>query len=240
FKVPAGRYDRVTPFDDKWDRTFTLETGKGKVQVPQHLSLLTPHFARVDARRYNWSPHYLTTEIDPIVVRTLLRDHPDLKPNGKEDPKKRLRICQFLLRAGMVDLAAQELNRMGADFPDQKDQAEAARTELKKTLAAKYVDLLEQAESIGRHQLVRAKVESFPKEGMHEKLLARVRTLQTSIATAEKNLENARRLLDELPERITDPSLRRMFSQAAASILAELTPDNANQLEIFVQSAQSK
>ena len=76
----------VTQFDDNWDRTFTLEgTPQGRFSIRQHLSLMTPHYARVDSRRHNWSPHYLMTEFDPSIVRSLLLAHPDLKKNGKDD-----------------------------------------------------------------------------------------------------------------------------------------------------------
>src|SRR5262245_6482466 len=61
WRLPAGLYGLVTAFDSGWNRIFTIEgTQRGRVVVDQHLSVMTPHYVRVDANQYNWSPHYLT------------------------------------------------------------------------------------------------------------------------------------------------------------------------------------
>ena len=70
FRLPAGYITDVGTWNPKWDRTIKLN---GRTQIDQHLAVLTSHFARVDAKRYNWSPHYLISEMDPGEVRTLLQ-----------------------------------------------------------------------------------------------------------------------------------------------------------------------
>jgi predicted esterase len=242
FKLPAGLYGEATRFDEKWDRVFTIETPpSGRVRVPQHLSLLSPYYARVDARRYNWSPHFLTNELDPAIVRSLLAQHPDLKPNGKGDENKRFRLYRFLIRAGMYEEAARELDRIQKEFPAQKERVETSREDLKKLLTAKYVDLVEQAQRVGRHHFAHSKVRSFPEKGMDEKLSARVRALQANMETAENNVSAARQVLEGLPQAVADTGQRQLFSRAAESILEELTPDNAGRLDAFASIArQSK
>ena len=238
FRVPPGRYGQVTPFDEKWDRNFTLEGTPGRVKIPQHLSLFTPHYARVDSRRYNWSPHYLTSEFDGATVRSILIAHPDLKLNGKEDENKRFKLYRFLVHAGMYEQALAELERIRTEMPQQKDRVDTAREELQKLLAGKYVDLIEQAQRVGRHHWASSKIRSVSQQVMDEKLTARVRTLQASLETAESNVAAARLLLEELPHAVADTYQRRIFTQAVEAILAELTPDNANRLDVFVNFAR--
>src|SRR5262249_39929047 len=167
--------------DDNWDRTFTLEgTPQGKFSIRQHLSLVTPFYARVDSRRHNWSPHYLMSELDPVIVRSLLLRHPDFKKGDKEDAAKRFRLYRFLVRAGMYDQALAELDAIQAEIPGQKEQVETSREELKKLLAAKYVDLIEQAQRVGRHHWALSRVRYLSQQGTDEKLQTRVRALQAS------------------------------------------------------------
>ena len=56
-KLPPGIYDKITPWDEKWDRTLTLLDAKGqRWKIAQRLTKLTPEYARVDAKTYNWTP----------------------------------------------------------------------------------------------------------------------------------------------------------------------------------------
>src|SRR5262249_17650924 len=113
FRVPSGLFAGFTPWNAKWDRTVKLNTGNGYVNVAEHLSLLSPSYARMDARRYNWSPHYLTRELEPDTVRELLYNHADLKLSGadkEKDAAKRFRVFQFLVQAGWYDKALEELD----------------------------------------------------------------------------------------------------------------------------------
>jgi predicted esterase len=238
FKLPAGRPQMPPPFDAKWNRTMTLKVADGRVRIPQRLTLLTPHYARVESKQYNWNPHYLTSEFDPPTVRTLLGNHPDLKPNGKGDDKKRFRIYQFLVHAGMYEQARAELDSILADMPDQKERAEKSRDELTRMLGVKYVDMVEQGQKMGRHEWALGKARAFSEKGMDEKLVARIRAIRTNLENADNSVAMARDLLQELPQNVVDTDHRQFFSRAAEAIIAELTPDNTDRLEEFVNTAR--
>ncbi len=237
--LPPGIYSHPTDWNDKWDRTVKFDSPQGHLQLAQHLSILTPYFVRIDARRYKWSPHYLTAELDPDLVRTLLTLHPDLKmKGGNDDAAKRFRIFRFFVQARWYDKAFAELESIASDLPEEKDKVESARTELKKLVTAEYVDLVERAHAVGRHQWARNRLANMPQQGVEEKLLARVRTLQATYDTITKNLRLAHHFLEDLPPRVTDGSQRLVFAEAAAAIATELSEDTVHRLETFVNLAQ--
>jgi pimeloyl-ACP methyl ester carboxylesterase len=239
FKLPPWQVVAVTDWDSKWDRVLTISTPDGRRQIQQHLSLLTPKVACIDARDYEWKTYYLTREFDPNTVRKVLTQHPELKMTGDStDAGKRFRIFHFLVQAGWYDRAAAELDSILRDLPDQKDKVESARAELKKVLAWQYVDLVEEAHKNGRHQWVQAKLASFPQQGMEEKLIARVTALRAAYETWNKNLAVARRFLDELSVRMTDSAQAKLFKEAAVVIGSELNQDTVNRLEAFTKLAQ--
>jgi hypothetical protein len=241
FNVPSGHYGEATPWNAKWDRVLTIDAPSrgGNVPIAQHLSLLTPHFARIDARRYNWSAHYLTSELEPNVVRDLLYKHASLKLKGdSSDVAKRLRVFRFLARAGWYDKGFEELNSILKDFPDQKDKIDAARESLQKLLTAQLVDLIQQAQRAGRHQWAQARLATFPQQYADETVLAQVRALQATYETANKNISQARQGLESLPGQVTDSTRQSLFTEAAAVIASELSPDTISRLEPFLGLAR--
>jgi pimeloyl-ACP methyl ester carboxylesterase len=239
FKVPPWQVIAVTDWDNKWDRVMTINTPDGRKQIQQHLALLTPKVACIDARDYEWKTYYLTREFDPHTVRKVLAQHSELKMTGDStDAGKRFRIFHFLVQAGWYDKAAAELDSILRDLPDQKDKVKSARAELKKLLAWQYVDLLEEAHKNGRHHWVEARLASFPQQGMEEKLIARLNALLAAYESMNKNLAVARRFLNELSARLTDPAQAKLFKEAVAVIGSELNQDTVNRLEAFIKLSQ--
>src|SRR5262249_11098244 len=127
----------ATDWTPDWERTFKMNASFGRLHVEQRLSVLTPRWVRVDARKYNWASFYLTSELGPETVRSLLDSCPELKAkSAREDPAWRFRVYQFLLQAGWYDHADQELTAILKDLPGEKEKIEAARANLRKMRTA--------------------------------------------------------------------------------------------------------
>lgn len=240
FRLPAQvQFLGTTPFDAKWERDFNVLGPLGKIKIPQRLTVLSPHYARVDALRYYWTSYYLTRELDPALVRSLLYQHSDLKlANNATDADKRYRVFKFFLQAGWYDPAEYELLELYKAMPDQKEKVETGRELLRKARAAQRVDEIEEAQRAGRYQWVQEQIATLPTDALDEKQQTRFATLRAQAETAQANLATARRLLRELPAGVTDPYQRQLFTTASAAIAAELTPDTASRLEAFVNLAQ--
>ncbi|HMC89075.1 MAG TPA: hypothetical protein VKI17_05990, partial [Gemmataceae bacterium] len=195
-RLPAGQYLDFGPWNATWDRKIHIQTQRQRKPevIDQHLSTLTPHYALIAARWYNWDSYYLLKELDPASIRALLPSHPSMKKDGgKGDLEKRFTVFRFLIEAGFFDQAAAELDSIQKDFPEDKERVDAKREALRKLLLAQLVDLIEEAQKAGRHGWAQARLANFPVQGLDESLLARLRTLQSAYEAIEKNLSLARR-----------------------------------------------
>ncbi|MCS6851133.1 MAG: PHB depolymerase family esterase [Gemmataceae bacterium] len=228
----------ATPFDDRWERIYRLQGEQGRINVRQRLGVLTPQYARVEALSYHWSQFYLTKELGPQVVRSLLYRHPDLADkDGQVDPARRLRIVRFLMQAGWYDAAEQELNALAKERPDEQTPVEETREILKRLRLQQRLDDIERASRVGRHQWAQQQLADFPNAGLDDKDARRLRALRAKYDTAEEKLTKARTLLKVLPPRLLDPAEQRLFAEAAETILAELDADNVERLDPFLSFA---
>jgi acetyl esterase/lipase len=240
WKMPPGVYAGITPWDAKWDRIIKYDSAtRGKIQIKQHLSILTPHYVRIDARQYSWDPCYLTREFNPAEVRQLLLNHPDLKMTGdSKDARKRMRLFYFFAQAGLYEEAAKELDGIQKDFPGEKERVDKARQDLQRALADQYLELIETANKSGRHLWAQAVLNRFPRKDTDESLLTRVRALEATYDAGNQNLTFAQRSLQELLGQVTDTALRGFFREVIPVILTELNFDTVPRLENYISFAQ--
>jgi predicted esterase len=237
FRLPPGYITQIGRWSPKWDRTIKLN---GKLSIEQHLSLLSSHYARIDARHYNWSPHYLIDELHPEEVRTLLYTHPELKQTGgKDDAAKRFRVFRFFVEAGWLEQALAELNKIEADFPDQSSKVATGRSEVQRLLAAKSIDLLEEGHGVGRHDWVQAHLRDIDKDNLDDKQKQRLRALQSTYEALRHNQFLAQRYLESFLGRVKSSQQRIFFGEAVQTILAELNPDTIDRLETFLRLSES-
>jgi predicted esterase len=244
------------PWDDKWNREFTFqyltnEDRLKKVIVKQHLQALTPNYAWLDAvprfvngalNQYKWSSYYVTRELGPEQVRTLLVMHPDLKESremkAEDRADRRVKIAQFLMRCRWFGPAEQEAERLERDFPDQKEKADVIRGAVKKLRAAQLAEDIRAAFKSGRFQWAQKHLAGFSEDGVPEDVLSDIRTLRGQYDAAAAKLDLARRFLKDLPGEVGNPDQRRLFTEAATVILPDLHPDNVGRLETFLGQAQ--
>lgn len=239
WRVPAGVYDKITPWDSQWDRFITILSSEGRNKITQHLSVLTPLYARVEARHYNWNAHFLTSELDPEAVARLLYDHPDLKMTGAaNDVDKRFKIVNFLIQASMYDRAAAELQTIAREFPDAGERLQAKRADFKKIVVARYMDMIELAQRTGRHRWAQMQLARVPVEDLDDNLQSRYRNLQSKYEDSNKNLRSARALVLDLRSRLSDPGARADFQDAVDCMLEELNLDSVAKLQTFLAEAQ--
>jgi predicted esterase len=240
FKLPPGTYEKISPWDKNWDRTLTLLAATGqKYKIEQRLTVLTPEYARVEGKRYHWIAYFMTSEMDPAVVKDLLYDHPDLKQTGDaKDVEKRYRVISFLIRAKMLDMAAAELSRLEKDFPAEKERVEGKRREFQKFVVTKFVDLIELANRTGRHSWAQTKLATVPKASLDENTQSRTQALTLKYDELNTRCDAARSLLTSLLAKLTDDSHKPFLTEAISTILGELNLESAARLETFISQAQ--
>ena len=100
--------EKVSPWNHKWERTLTVATHRGRMEMDQRITLMTPYVTRIATLRYDWVANYLTQEMGPDLIRSLLFKYYADKKELKE-PEKRLLVAKFLFQVGWYDLAERDL-----------------------------------------------------------------------------------------------------------------------------------
>ncbi|HEV2948038.1 MAG TPA: hypothetical protein VGX70_11725 [Gemmataceae bacterium] len=222
------RIFEISPFDEKWKRTFRYMAGDGRPErVQQQLTLLNPQFARVSATRMSWDAYYLTNEFDPATIRKLLASHPSMQSkNDAGESGRHFRIFRFFVQAGWYIAAEEELTDIASKFPEEKERISSARENLYKLRVDHHVEDIERAFRVGRHGWVEKQLVEFPSNGVDDKQLTIIRSLRSRYQAAEDLLKESKRLLTELPGQVKDAGAKILFQNATAAILNDLRIDD--------------
>ncbi len=234
-------------WSDTWSRRFVFLTRNinGQlvdINVPQHINTLTPYWAEVQSRgRFFWGCAYLTRELGPETVQSLLASHPDFQDNKNLPADKRasirLRKADFFAQAGFLDLAEKELDRLLADLPEQKERVETARKTLARLRAIERIEEIKRRHLAGQHRRVRRMLEDFSLHGVPEQQIAKVEELQHEYKEMEQLLRETIRLLEKAREETHGPD-NTVLREAAAAISDELNFENVARLDAFLGQAR--
>jgi pimeloyl-ACP methyl ester carboxylesterase len=227
---------------DTWDRTLKFTSPQGPVLLKQHMSVLTPHYARVDTTsRFFHAQTYLTRELGVDTVRALLATHADFQEKkGLPDADRlarRLRYFDFFAQAGWYDEAGEELSRIARDLPEHKARAEELRGDLGRARSRELFEEIKRLRLAGRHEAVRKRLADFPEKDASEQTLAALREVRTAVGATADKVDQATKFLKELPEEVP-AAQREQFTQMARAILSELHPDTVGRLNEFVTQAR--
>jgi poly(3-hydroxybutyrate) depolymerase len=236
----------VTAWDKKWDRKLTYrglrkegtEVVPVTLEVPQHLTMMTPEYAFADSLKIGvkWRAHYLTRELGPEVVRELLGRHKDFKDDEKLDEEQRIsrrfKIYHFLADAEWLAEAEEELNKIDKEFSAAKDRVAEARKNLAALKALQLYDDIKRTHDAGQYQWVKEHFKQLPDSGLPEKMHAEMRALRAEYEAADANLKLARRYFTDLAPALSigDAGLKSTLTEAAKTIAGEL------HLEHFLKS----
>jgi dienelactone hydrolase len=239
---PILNVSGATDWNADWERTIKMRVNFGKqigrLDTEQRVAVLTPRYARLDARKYAWSSFYTTDELGPAAVRSLLFTYPSAKTKDlKDDPDWRFRVYQFFVQAGWFDVAEAELAGIEKDLPGEKEKVEAARPTLVKLRAIQGFEEIEKARQAGRHRWAQEQLAKLPRAGMDDKLLASVRTLRSEYEAAAERVALAHRYLQELPPQVA-PAVRPLLVEATGAVRDDLDGENVTRLEAFLAQAQ--
>ncbi len=155
-----GSYLQPPPgFDDHGRRRVTLASAKGPLEIIQGITEITPVFTRVQslqtARSYDWDLRLATSSIPRDTLARILKTH-----LNQQDVDDRLSIVRLFLQSRRYEDAAQELEAVIADFPNQADLAEQL-TELRRLHAQQLLNELTRRQAAGQHQLAQSYLAAF-------------------------------------------------------------------------------
>ncbi|HEY1187839.1 MAG TPA: PHB depolymerase family esterase [Gemmata sp.] len=256
-------------FNEKWVRVLTVkETNGVRRGLEQQITHLDPYFIYMVSATHVWRVAYRTNEWDPKMIRKLLVMHKELsEPDGKCDPIKRTAIAKFMLDAGWIQAAKDELERLNKDLvgpmpKEAQDALDKLQKEITQATAELVVKEAEVALAAGRYKYAAELLAIFPEKTAGPKEVARAAKVGADLKIGQERYDTARRVLAGLIDNVTGrraavPLLGAggglgavawvppksltpesgALTEAAAYVLRELHPDSAGRIETFVTLA---
>jgi acetyl esterase/lipase len=220
----------VTQFDEYGRRIFSMNTGRGRVDIVQGITEISPVYTKVRGLRgttpYIIDMRIATSSIPRDVLATILKKVIDPK-----NVDHRLRLVRLLMQAERYHDAEAELRLVMADFPAEPAPKElipdlrqvAARIVLREILARK---------AAGQHALAYALLKSFPAEGVAGATLEQVRQELEEYTNLERQrIEVIKRLRALVGE--VSPGLQKTYTDAIKEIEAELSLNTLDRMAAF-------
>jgi hypothetical protein len=267
--LPAGETIKTSEFNSKWVRHLTVKViGAAPETIDQQITYMDPYFLYMASATHRWRLSYRTNEFDPRLIRRLLMMHPELaEPDGKCDPIKRIMLGKFMLDAGWLQFAKDEVDRLNRDSAgtmskEAREQYEKLLQEIDETTAELVVREAELALAAGRYQYTAQLLAVFPEKKASAKDVARAAKVSADLKTGQERYDAARRMLrstidDALGMRPVNaltamggglalatwqpaktlPGQTLDLAAAAEQVYAELHPDSAQRIETFVTLA---
>jgi pimeloyl-ACP methyl ester carboxylesterase len=171
----VGPVVRITPFDNFGRRVFTMMTEKGKLDVVQGVTLITPVWTKVESLVTKqltpvvWDMRIATSSIPRETLHAILVNN-----TNRKSLEQRLRVVRLLLQAERYQDAQKELEGVVADFPEEKVLAREVES-LRQLQARGIVQEIELRRKAGQHRLAYTYLESFPAKDVAGEILEQVR-----------------------------------------------------------------
>jgi len=235
----VGLPTRITPFDEFGRRIFTMMTNRGKLDVIQGITELTPQFTRVQGISHVWDMRLATTSLPKETLHKVLLQ----AAGGTPDVETRKRIARFLIQMGRYEDALRELETL-LETPElsenQKNDLQQSVRALKQLSARRLVEELRMRQKAGQYQTVHTLLQKFPTEGIAGEILQEVKELLGEYEKKSVLAQDLLSKLDSLIQTIDETPTRQLCSEVFKEIAADLTPDTLPRLAAFAQLADDQ
>ncbi len=261
---------KTTEFNEKWIRSISVRVPETRAPevIQQQITYIDPYYIRLISPTHFWRVAYRTNEWDPKLIRKLLLMHPDLaEPAGRCDPIKRVALAKFLLDAGWLQMAKDEMEHLDRDLKgemkkDAKEQYDRMRHEIDEATAELVAHEAELALPAGRYKYTSELLATFPEKLATAQQKGRVAKVAAELKTNLERYQTGRRLLRSITDSATGrgalnplvalgsglasaswkspkqaPARLMALAAAAEQVSAELHPDSALRIETFVTLA---
>ncbi|MBI3410518.1 MAG: hypothetical protein HY040_19435 [Planctomycetes bacterium] len=246
--LPGWEFEKMTDWDSKWIRWFTVSTTTSarKMEMEQRILYMTPQLMHIQTRKYLWDLYYFTKELDPKVARDLIVKFHDSKKEVPEQNRP-FEIAKFMFQAGWLDQAEAELKGLRAPYADQKeapkelmDSIQNLGESIRKVRAEQLADNIERAFKAGQHKQAQTKIAFFYKENLGsivpQRNLLAVQDLKNKYDDQKEKLAKVEMYFRVLPKRLAKDD-ESYWTKALAIIQSELNHDSLGKLALFLDYA---
>ncbi|MEX0978803.1 MAG: peptidase, partial [Pirellulales bacterium] len=185
----VGAIVKVTPFDEHGVRVVTMMTDKGRTDVIQGITLITPEFTKVEGlvtqkvAQLVWDMRIATKSIPAETLHAIL-----INNTNRKSRDERLRVVRLLLQSERYGDAQQELEGVVADFPNEANLATEVQA-LRLLHARSIIKEIGVRREAGQHSLAYNLLEKFPTKDVAGEILQQVREMldEYRAAIAKRN-----------------------------------------------------
>lgn len=221
----------VSPFNEFGQRTITLASPKGKLDIVQAVSRIEPDHVILDALNYQWQMGMSLKAMPPDVLEKLIRQK--IKPN---DPVARFALVRFYSQAEMYGEAFQELDAITAEFPDLVPRANVVRTELTDYFGREVLRELNRRRAAGQHMLASQYATKLTTQKLSGSVMDDVHKFLKDYEDQGKAIVRAQNLLAELQAKLKEPTVVEKLQPLRAEINEQLNVETLPRLDAFLQS----
>ncbi len=192
-----GPIIKITPFDDWGRRTFSMSTARGRVDVIQAMTEVTPIYTKLEgmlvSNCFVWDMRIATSSIPRETLSRVLK-----KAIDPQNPTQRLDIVRLYIQSERYEDARAEMKEMLADFEGLTNLQKqlAAMTQLSSQRLIKEVEIRRAA---GQDVLAFNILNQFPDEGVAGATLIQVRD---ELAKYDKIQNHGKQVLELLSEHL--------------------------------------
>jgi predicted esterase len=221
----------VTKFDAFGRRTFSMLTNKGRTDVIQGLTMITPVWSRLEALQggqpFLWDMRIATSSLPRDLLSKVLR-----RQISPKDPDQRLKLVRFYMQAERFPDAEAELKLIVADFPNLEglDQQVKALGQLG---AERILGEVETRRKAGQNHLAYSMLESFPTDNISGPVLQEVRDKLEEYRKIQERGEGTIKQIDALMAQVKDVQLKRQLRPLRDEITLELSFGTLDRLAPF-------
>ncbi len=231
----VGPLSMIGAFDEFGRRKVTMVTHQGDMNFIQGVTLLTPHWAKLETVNlqgkfaYQWETRLATSSIPLDQLDAILKNMVE-KADPKDRERLRLAVVRFYLQSDLVRQAEQRLRELIQVNPTEAANFEPLLLKLRQMYAQRILSEIRTRRDAGQHRLAIDMLSSFPSENVAgevlqsvsqslgeyqqdrmqgEMLLKRIEEQLAQLKTT-KYLNALRALLDELKQELSLNTLNRL------------------------------
>lgn len=231
----VGAITRVTPFDEYGRRILGMVTQRGKEEILQGVTEITPEWTKIECiqtprLKFTWDMRIATSTIPRDVLAKILTKQVDAK-----NLDERLKIVRLYLQSERFRDAEEELKGIIADFPNEKPQFQPTVVRLHQMHARRILEEIEKRKAAGQHGLCYSLLEGFPVENVAGETLQQVAEMKKEY---DKQFERGTEIVNcfnRLLNQIKDPTLRTRLIPIRDETKRELSVNTLERFAAFMQ-----
>ncbi len=236
----VGQIVKMTPFDEYGRRVVTMMTNKDKLDVIQGITLITPHWTKVEGLQTSkltplvWDMRIATSSIPRDTLHAILVNN-----TTRKNLEQRLRVVRLFLQAERYQDARQELEGVLADFPDQEQLKQEVQA-LQQLHARNIVKEIERRRQAGQHILAYNLLQEFPTDNVAGETLQQVREMLTRY---QEIIAQRARVVKELAENtaaLPPGDQRKRCETLNKELDAEMSMANFDRLAAYLRLSDDK